>query len=104
MIRQAERRVQLGGVEEGVDLGDPAVDDLEDLQRPGPGPPSGSGRYCPKAGAPFADVGTRREPRHSAPGPSRNRPMLSAPRNHSAYGGMAWIASSCSSVTRVSMS
>ena len=39
-------------------------------------PPAGSGRYCPKAGQPLAEVGTRREPRHAlGPGSTIQRPM-----------------------------
>ena len=68
-------------------------------------PPAGSGRYWPKAGQPLAEVGTRREPRQPlGPGSTMNRPMLAAPRSHMAKGGIDCTASSCSSVTRRSMS
>ena len=68
-------------------------------------PPAGSGLYWANAGQPLAKVGSRREPRQAlGPGSSMNFPMSSAPWIHMANGGIDCTASSCSRVTRLSMS
>ena len=81
MRRQTEQREQRLGVEEVVQ-----PDDVRRRRSRGPGaptaswPPPGSlRRYWPNAGAPFATVGTSREPRHPAPPEHARREMLVAP-------------------------
>lgn len=60
-------------------------------------------RYWPKAGWPFATVGTIRAPRRASPA-FISRPMASRPCSHHGTGGMDVVASSARSVTRRSMS
>jgi len=65
-------------------------------------PPAGSGRYCPNAGHPLAEVGTRREPRHPrGPGSSIKAPMFDAPLIHLAKDGIDWTASAWSNVNQL---
>ena len=92
--RQPEQREQRRGVEERVEADDPAVGDLEHLQRPRVVAPPGRGRYWPNAGEPLATVGRSREPRSPSRGRGTSARMSSGPRSHSAYGGIDRVASS----------
>lgn len=100
-----EEREDAVGVEEEGEVHDPAVGDLEDLERPGLVSVSSAGLYCPKAGAPFAAiVGMTRDPRQPAPGPTHQRSTSSRPFSHRSYGGIDCVASSWISETSASMS
>ena len=69
--------------------------------KPSPGPLE---RNCPKDGAPFAAVGSRREPRQPMPRPSIQSRTASGPRSHSSYGGIDITTSWCRSSVSASMS
>ena len=103
---QSEEREYSLGVEEEGEFHDPAVGDLEHLQRPRVVAAAGGlGLYCPNAGDPFAaTVGMTREPRQPAPGPTHQRRMFSRPLSHNSYGGIDCVASSWMSEVSASMS
>ena len=94
--RQPEQREERLGVEEERELPDPAVRDLEHLQRPrlvAPAARSACTGRTPASRSP-PPSGSRASPGSRSPGPTTSVKMSSRPVSHMSYGGIDCVASS----------